>query len=255
MHAQPLFDHTGQLRPGRQYLFGHRDRMDETEDTIRSVRDQRFRYLRNSYPERPYAQHLVYAEQMSTWKELRRLRFEEATMQGRGEQPNLLTPAQRRFLAPNRPAEELYDLHADPHEIKNLASDPAYQADLLRLRAVVDAWQAEVGDLGLIPEQHLIDQWRPAGHIQQTATPTVQLIDGVVHATCATAGASLAWTTDPPNPAYQLNPFARITGDPDTGGRSWKLYTAPLDLPVGTTIWLRAHRIGFRASDDCYIAL
>ncbi|GAB4117403.1 MAG: sulfatase-like hydrolase/transferase [Roseiflexaceae bacterium] len=255
MHAQPLFDRTGQLRPGRQYLFGHRDRMDETEDTMRSVRDQRFRYIRNSYPERPYAQHLVYAEQMSTWKELRRLRFEEATMQGRGEQPNLLTPVQRRFLASNRPAEELYDLQADPHEITNLAADPAYQADLLRLRTAVDAWQAEVGDLGLIPEQQLIAQWRPAGHLQQTAPPTVALIDGLVVATCATAGASLAWTIDPPDPSYQPSAFARITGDPDTGGRSWRLYTTPLDLPPGTTLWIRAHRIGFRASEDCQVTL
>jgi len=40
MHAQPLFDMHGQPAvPPRRVVFGHRDRMDEQEDTIRTVRD------------------------------------------------------------------------------------------------------------------------------------------------------------------------------------------------------------------------
>jgi hypothetical protein len=55
--------------------------------------------------------------------------------------------------------------------------------------------------------------------------------------------------------SYQPSVFALITGDPDTGGRSWRLYTTPLDLPPGTTLWIRAHRIGFCASHDCQVIL
>ena len=40
----------------RQYVFAARDRADETVDRIRSVRSERFKYLRNFYPSRPYLQ-------------------------------------------------------------------------------------------------------------------------------------------------------------------------------------------------------
>jgi hypothetical protein len=48
------------------------------------------------------------------------------------------------------PDEQLYDTQADPHEIHNLASskDPRHQDALLRLRAALDTWVSETGDLG-----------------------------------------------------------------------------------------------------------
>ncbi len=51
-----------------------------------------------------------------------------------------------------RPAEELYDLDADPAELNDLASDPGSADVLARLRGTVDAWMAEQGDRGL-PEE------------------------------------------------------------------------------------------------------
>jgi N-sulfoglucosamine sulfohydrolase len=50
MHARPLFDAQGRFTQPRQYVFSHRDRMGETEDTVRTVRDGRFRYMRNVHP-------------------------------------------------------------------------------------------------------------------------------------------------------------------------------------------------------------
>src|SRR5688572_28093649 len=50
----------------RQYVYGARDRMDESPDTIRAVRDQRYKYLRNYDHERPYAQKIAYMDQMPT---------------------------------------------------------------------------------------------------------------------------------------------------------------------------------------------
>ncbi len=49
-----------------------------------------------------------------------------------------LTPAQSALCAPTMPAEELYDLDADPHEIINLAAVPEQRATLERLRAVLE---------------------------------------------------------------------------------------------------------------------
>ncbi len=46
----------------RQYAFGGRDRGDETVDRIRTVRDGRYRYIRNYYPERPFTQINRYKE-------------------------------------------------------------------------------------------------------------------------------------------------------------------------------------------------
>ena len=48
------------------------------------------------------------------------------------------------------PAEELYDLKADPHEIKNLADskDPAHAAKLKELRGLLEKWIEDTNDQG-----------------------------------------------------------------------------------------------------------
>ena len=70
-----------------------------------------------------------------------------------------LTPVQARLLAPTRPEEELYDEEADPYEIDNLAEDPAYAAELERLRGTLDAWIAESNDQGRTPETPEIHEY------------------------------------------------------------------------------------------------
>ena len=46
----------------------------------------------------------------------------------------------------HRPAEELYDLRADPLELANLAPDPALAATLADLRSQLDAWRTDTHD-------------------------------------------------------------------------------------------------------------
>ena len=46
----------------------------------------------------------------------------------------------------HRPKEELFDLAKDPHEMKNVAGDPANAAVLTELRQRVRAWQQETND-------------------------------------------------------------------------------------------------------------
>ena len=43
---------------------------------------------------------------------------------------------------------DLFDLGADPWEVRNLAGDPKHAAKLRELRALVDAWVVESGDKG-----------------------------------------------------------------------------------------------------------
>lgn len=265
MHGRPLFDARGVFSPHpRSYVFGHRDRIDEAEDTMRTARDDHFRYIRNYHPDRPYALHSDYSDRLACWRELRRLRWEEATLRAAGEEPTLLTPVQRHFLATTKPPEELYDLAADPHETRNLADDPRHAPDLRRFREALNDWQRTYGDLGLVPEEELIARWRPGGIQPTTEPPQVRIEAGQLVARCPTPGASIAWTIDPPGapPApgassgSQLagRSLADITGDPQTGGRTWRLYSGPVAAVPGARLWFRACRLGYRDSDDVAVA-
>ena len=74
--------------------------------------------------------------------------------------PPAALDVQRRFFEP-KPFEELYDCDADPHEIKNLAAEPAMAGTLDRLRKALDAWILEINDLGFLPEPDLRTREHP----------------------------------------------------------------------------------------------
>ena len=63
-----------------------------------------------------------------------------------------LEPEVAAFMADKRPEEELFDLHADPYEVENLALDPQYQVKLGEMRKQLEAWIEETGDTGAAPE-------------------------------------------------------------------------------------------------------
>ena len=54
----------------------------------------------------------------------------------------------------HRPLEELYDLERDPHELKNLAADPAHRDTLDNLRARLKEWQTQTRDPWLVKYRH-----------------------------------------------------------------------------------------------------
>jgi N-sulfoglucosamine sulfohydrolase len=140
----------GAERP-RAYAFGARDRCDETVDRIRTVRDERYRYIRNFMPERPLLQPNKYKETMYPMIALMRRLHAEGK----------LNEVQEVLLAPRRPAEELYDLAADPYEIHNLADSPApeHQAARRRLSEVLEKWIVDSGDQGRTPEPPQVIQY------------------------------------------------------------------------------------------------
>jgi len=51
-----------------------------------------------------------------------------------------------RLAMATRPAEELYDLRTDPHQLENVAGRPAYAEAQRRLRQQLEAWLRETGD-------------------------------------------------------------------------------------------------------------
>lgn len=126
----------------KEYIFGARDRCDMTVFRIRTVRDSRYRYIRNFTPDRPFLQYNEYKEkQYPAWTLLPKL-------QAAGK----LTPPQEALCAPNMPAEELYDLDTDPHEIRNLAGSSEHAGTLKRFRGVLQNWIETTDDQGRILE-------------------------------------------------------------------------------------------------------
>ena len=51
-----------------------------------------------------------------------------------------LNEAQARFMAPEKPKDELYDLQADPHERFNLYGQPDHAETQKQLAAKLDDW-------------------------------------------------------------------------------------------------------------------
>jgi len=230
----------GQAAPPRDYVYASRDRHDEAYDMVRAVRDRRYKYIRNFRPDLPYLLWIPYRNRHPILEEMWRL-----YLAGELAGPQLL------MFQRNRPAEELYDTQVDPFEIHNLAGEPSHGAELERLRAALDAWRREVGDLGEEPEAEMVRRWYPGGEQPETAPPLFIPICGespgqaaapqggrfkapmLLQLHCATQGASIAYTLEP--------------GD----APRWLLCTEPLRLPVGTTaVRARAIRIGYKESRE-----
>jgi len=59
-----------QKSESRKFVFAAKDRMDPVMDTARAVRDKRYKYIRNYFPEKPFVQFLPYRDQMPLMQEL-----------------------------------------------------------------------------------------------------------------------------------------------------------------------------------------
>jgi N-sulfoglucosamine sulfohydrolase len=224
-------------RAGRApaFVFAARDRMDIEYDMMRSARDARFLYVRNFSPELPYAGHIVYRNQSAIMQEWFRL-------QAAGK----LTGPPALWMRTSRPAEELYDTRADPHQIDNLSADPAHRATLERMRSAVTEWMARSVDQGLVNEPEMIQRMWPGGVQPETAQPyivsrrasdrparqesmTIEAPTEVV-IYVPTQGASIGYTTeDGPNPR-------------------WRLYSGPIRVDVSMTLRAKAIRYGYKES-------
>jgi arylsulfatase A-like enzyme len=117
----------------RQYAFAEHNWHD-FDDHSRAVRSQRFKYIRNWYndvPGTPPAD----AVRSPSFQAMRRLR-----------DTSKLNEAQVNPFRKPRPAEELYDVEADPHELVNLVDNSRDADELNRLRQALDEWMRETGD-------------------------------------------------------------------------------------------------------------
>ena len=124
----------------QEYGYGFRGRMDERYDMVRSVVGEKFIYIRNYMPHKPYGQHVSYMFQTPTtqvWKKM----FEDGK----------LNQAQSHFWK-TKPAEELYDLQKDPDEVMNLAKSSEHAAILKKMRSAHLSHIRKIRDIGFLPE-------------------------------------------------------------------------------------------------------
>ena len=223
--------------PPPAFVFGARDRMDIEYDMMRSARDARFLYIRNFAPELPYAGHIIYRNQSAIMQEWFRLQSGRA-----------LNGSAALWMRTRRPAEELFDTLADPHQIHDLGGEPAHRQTLERMRQAVAAWMTRIGDQGLVNEPEMIQRMWPGGMQPETAQPYIvprRSLDAPSRpATVAidapeefvvyvpTQGASIGYTTEEgPSPA-------------------WRLYTGPILVDRPMTLRAKAIRYGYKESAE-----
>lgn len=202
------------VAPNR-YIFAARDRMDETMDRQRAVRDERFKYIRSWYPQQPGGHELAYRDNQAMTRDMREL----------WRAGKLNADQARWFEAPGE--EQLYDLQNDPFELHNLAGNPQYQAERERLRAALDEWLAR-GDRSEQSEAEMVAGFLNDGEQRVTPDPVIARDGERVRISSEVPGASIGYRLD--------------------GGR-WRLYTAPIEAGTAHDIEAKAVRYGWQESE------
>jgi N-sulfoglucosamine sulfohydrolase len=221
MQGRPFWG--GQKAPSRDFVFAARDRMDERTDAVRAVRDRRFKYIRNYRPDLPRYQDITFRREMAAMQDILRLRDEQK-----------LDPVQSLWFQPTKPPEELYDTETDPHEVRDLAGDPANRPHLERLRTALEVWLRETGDRPGRPETELVESMWPGGVQPKTVAPAIAWRDGRVAIECPTPGSAIAYQVD---------------GQGFRPGH-WLLYGGPFQARSGAAITATANRIGYAPSPE-----
>lgn len=123
----------------REYMRSARDIWDEIDDCSRSITTKQFKYIINHMPDAPWETDQAYLElNRPAQHVMRRLKAE-----------GKLSDVEMTFFHDHKPAEELYDLENDPHELNNLASNPEYTEVLKSMRRKEAKWLANHRDFGL----------------------------------------------------------------------------------------------------------
>ena len=229
-----------QESPERQYTFASVDRSDMDHEMVRAVRDKRYKYIKNGFPEKPYLvwnrfrnNHPIMQEWYRCWLE------------------GSLNETQSVMFADKRPVEELYDTNSDPHEVNNLAEDDGHREVLVRMREELNAWQKETGDLGLVEERVLKHM-----HYPDEEKPECKEANCLVF-TADSYGQERAPDSFSVPELHKLQLFSGTPGcsisySLHEGEKSfWRIFTSPLSLSAGRhRLHTIVSRIGCQNSEE-----
>lgn len=208
----------------RKMIFAASDRFDESTDAIRAARDKNFKYIKYFMPEKPMFLPVKFRDQMPIMQELYRLKKE-----------GKLNETQALWFREKKPAEELFEIKKDPHEIHSIADNPVYAEKLIELRKATEQWMKEVDDKNIIPEDELVEKFWPRGKQPQTLAPEYQIKNGEVIIKNLNPGASLG--------------FKWVNKEEEAGESNWIIYQKPIKIEKGKNLYINAHRIGFLPSE------
>lgn len=151
----------------RDEAFGYADRFDEKYDLVRTLRKGKWEYVRSYQSFNFDGLQNNYRYRMLAYQEWR-------SLYNKGKLNNV----QKQFFE-SRPAEALYDLEKDPHETKNLASDPTYAKELMLMRERLRERVKGMPDLSFYPESVLIKNafQNPVAFGQKNKKEIAKLVD------------------------------------------------------------------------------
>ena len=129
----------------RNETFGYADRFDEKYDMVRTLRMGKWKYVRNYQGFYPDGLQNNYRYRMLAYQEWREL-FKAGKLDDK----------QSQFFRP-RPAEQLFDLSVDPHEVNDLSNDPKLKKIVLELRSKLKKHLITTNDLSFYPESYMIE--------------------------------------------------------------------------------------------------
>lgn len=131
----------GRATEHREAVFAsHTGDAQMNRSPMRMLRTQRYKYILNLAPEILYTTHMDRVGREGYWDSWREKSFRDEHA------------AAVLWRYHNRPAEELYDMAADPHEQHNLAGDPRHAELLTELRGRMAEWRRQQGDAETGPE-------------------------------------------------------------------------------------------------------
>ncbi len=122
----------------REAVFAARDRCGEAADRIRSVRTDKYLYIRNFFPKRPFLMPSNYKD-----SKLILIRLRELHAEGK-----LSKLSEKLLFSPERQPEELYLYAEDPWQTRNLFDEPEHAKALELHRRLLDSWIKTTGDPG-----------------------------------------------------------------------------------------------------------
>jgi len=131
---------TGEKSSHHQYIYGVHTTKGIIQGSyypIRSVRDERFKYIRNLNPDGRFTNLITESAFQAGWGSWKKKAQKDPFA------------AWRVRLYQERPPEEVYDLKHGPYELHNLAGDSAYQEVKTRLSQNLDNWMSRQGDAEL----------------------------------------------------------------------------------------------------------
>ena len=132
-------------------------RRDNLSYPIRALRTKEFLYLRNLRPDRwPAGDPDVLFLHGRPFGDVDTTRTKDFLLAHQHD-PQIAPFTKRIF--DKRPAEELYDLRSDPHQLTNVAAQPAYSAELIKLRTRVDQWMQTTHDPRVDPTYDAWDKY------------------------------------------------------------------------------------------------